>query len=55
MNIAVVGGGPVGLTTVINLIYSHQIKNKIDIYEKRNKYTREQFLVFGGTKGGFII
>lgn len=60
MNIAIVGGGPVGLTLAINLIYN-KFKNKnfpkydITIYEKRKKYTREQFIVFGGTKGNLLF
>lgn len=62
MNIAIVGGGPVGLTTAIKLIYNKPYEKKeyntdyiIDIYEKRKKYTREQFIVSGGTKGNLLI
>lgn len=58
MNIAIVGGGPIGLTSAISLIHikgrweNNLSKNyNIDIYEKRNKYTRTQFIVTGGSKG----
>lgn len=62
MNIAIVGGGPVGLTLAIKLIYKHPFeknsnvspKYTIDIYEKRKKYTRDQFIVSGGTKGNLL-
>lgn len=53
MNIAIVGGGPVGLISTIVLIENNK-NYKIDIYEKRKKYTREQFIVSGGTKGDLL-
>jgi 2-polyprenyl-6-methoxyphenol hydroxylase-like FAD-dependent oxidoreductase len=45
IKIAIVGGGPVGLTTAINLIYNQGFGEKnntycITVYEKRKKYTR---------------
>lgn len=59
MKIAIVGAGPVGLTSAISLIYN-KLSNKsfpkydITIYEKRTKYTREQFIVSGGNKGDIL-
>ena len=60
MKILIVGGGPVGLTAAIHLMWRSQFgfqkKNEytIDIYEKRKKYTREQFIVSGGSKGNLL-
>jgi len=53
MNIAIVGGGPVGLISSIVLIENNN-KYNINIYEKRKKYTREQFIVSGGEKGDIL-
>ena len=59
-NIVIIGGGPVGLTLAIRFINISSYRNKevlninIDIYEKRNKYTREQYIVSGGTKGNLL-
>lgn len=56
-NIAIVGGGPVGLTMAIRLIHNTLYLDKghaITIYEKRKKYTREQFIITGGTKGNIL-
>ena len=50
MKISIVGGGPVGLITSIVLIEDNK-NYKIDIYEKRKKNTRKQYIVSGGTKG----
>ena len=61
MKILIVGGGPVGLTAAISLMWRSRfgIKKKqeytIDIYEKRKKYTREQFIVSGGSKGNLLF
>lgn len=58
MKIAIIGGGPVGLTAAIKLIYEKNNKINdiydITIFEKRKKYIREQFLIFGGTKGNLL-
>lgn len=59
INIAIVGGGPVGLTTAISLIYDQGWNEQpneylITVYEKRKKYTREQFIITGGTKGDLL-
>lgn len=53
MDIAIVGGGPVGLITAIVLIEDND-NYQIDIYEKRKEYIREQFIVSGGKKGNFL-
>jgi|SaaInlStandDraft_1057018.scaffolds.fasta_scaffold15646_2 hypothetical protein len=59
MKIVIVGGGPVGLTTAIKLTYGRRenLNNnyEIEIYEKRKKYTRNQVIVFGGSKGNLLF
>ena len=61
MSIAIIGGGPVGLTVAIRLINNSHYMEKdvpkdttIHIYEKREKYTRTQYIVTGGTKGDIL-
>lgn len=67
MKIVIVGAGLVGLTVAIRLLYTPKFLKKgdqnmnvdnkdydITIFEKRKKYTREQFLIFGGTKGNLL-
>lgn len=51
VNIAIVGGGPIGLILAVKI---DKYNYNVEIYEKREKYLREQFLVFGGTKSNFI-
>jgi hypothetical protein len=49
INIAIIGGGPVGLFFAIKLFNNEEIIKKyninIDIYEKRSDYTRKQILL----------
>jgi len=61
MSIAIIGGGPVGLTVAIRLINNSHYMEKdvpkdttIHIYEKREKYTRTQYIVSGGSKGDIL-
>ena len=58
MNIAISGGGPAGLTCAIRLVNDDGLMKKIDkiaIYEKRNRYSRDQFIISGGSKGEILM